>query len=60
MLSKNELIQQFNTIEEPLSLVEMLDRLDFIDAVKQGLEQSDRSEVLSQEELENEVDSWFR
>jgi predicted transcriptional regulator len=60
MLSKNELIQQFNTIEEPLSLVEMLDRLDFIDAVKQGLEQSDRNEVLSQEELENEVDSWFR
>ena len=59
MLTKTILKEQIEKFPEKFSIDELIGRLIVIDKIERGNEQSENGEVLSESELNNEIDKWF-
>ncbi len=59
MLTKTILKEQIEKFPEKFSIEELIERLIIIDKIERGNEQSEKGEVLSESELNNEIGKWF-
>ena len=60
MLTRNKLREQIDKLPEEFSIDELVERLIIIEKTENGMNQSERGEILSDEELDNEVEKWFK
>lgn len=60
MLTKTKLKEQLEKFPEEFSIDELVQRLILIEKIELGIGQSDRGEVISESELDNEIEKWFK
>ena len=59
MLTKENLINTINELEEPFELDDVLERICLLEKISIGLEQSKNDDVISDEEMDKRMESWF-
>ncbi len=60
MLTRKKLKEQIDKFPEEFSIDELVERLILIEKVEKGMTQSERGEVISDTDLDNEVEKWFK
>jgi len=59
MLTKIKLKEQIDKMPEDFSIDELIEKLILIEKIESGNKQSENGEVISEDELENEIERWF-
>lgn len=59
MLTKDLVKEQIESFPNEFSIDELFERLIVIDKIDKGIEQSDKEETISEEELDMEIKKWF-
>ncbi|MGW1455044.1 hypothetical protein ACWBC2_08640 [Salegentibacter agarivorans] len=60
MLTKSKLKEEIEKLPETFSIDELVERLIFIEKVENGISQSKKGDVISEDELDNEIERWFK
>ena len=60
MLTKEKLKEQIEHLPNEFSLDELVERLIFIEKVQRAERQSDKNEVVPHEQLDKEIEKWFK
>ncbi len=60
MLTKTKLIEQIEKFPEGSSIDELVERLILIEKVELGLKQSENGEIISDSDLDKEIEQWFK
>lgn len=60
MLTKEKLIKQIESFPEEFLIEDLIEKLIFLDKIEKGNEQSENNEVLSEEEMDNKIEKWFK
>jgi hypothetical protein len=60
MIIKKQLTLTLEQFPEQFSLEELIDKLILLDKIERGNLQSEKNEVINEEELENEMQKWFK
>lgn len=60
MLTKSRIKEQIDKLPEEFSLDELIERLILIEKIESGNKQSENGEVISEEEMDNEIEKWFK
>ncbi len=59
MLTKVKLREQIDRLPDEFSIDELIERLILIEKIEYGMEQSEKGEVISDDEMEKEIEKWF-
>jgi hypothetical protein len=59
MLTKTKLKEQIEKFPEEFSIDELIENLILLEKIEIGNRQSDNGEVISDAEMENEIEKWF-
>jgi len=59
MLTKIRLKEQIDKFPEEFSIDELIESLILLEKVESGNSQSENGEVISESEMENEIEKWF-
>lgn len=60
MITRKKLKDQIDKFPEEFSIDELVERLILIEKVENGMTQSERGEVISDTDLDIEVEKWFK
>lgn len=60
MISKAKLIEHIEKFPNELLIDELIEKLVFIDKLEKRIEESTSNEVISEDELEDEIKAWFK
>jgi len=60
MLTKIQIKKNIETLPEEISLDDMIDRLILLDKIENGLQQSENGELISNEKVKIEAQTWFK
>jgi len=60
MLTKNKLKKSLENLPESFSIDELIDQLIFIEKVEEGLDQSEKRQVVSNEDVKKIIDKWSK
>ena len=60
MITKAKLKEQIESFPEKFSLDELIERLILAEKIEKGMEKYNNNEVLSEDEIDREMDSWFK
>lgn len=60
MLTKTKLKEQLEKFPEEFSIDELIQRLILIEKIELGIAQSERGEIVSDAELNKEIEQWFK
>jgi len=59
MPTKTKLKEQIEKFSEEFSIDELIENLILMDKIETGNKQSENGEVISEGEMENEIEKWF-
>ena len=59
MLTKTKLIEQIEKFPDEFSIDELIENLILMEKIETGNRQSENGEVISDAEMENEIEKWF-
>jgi len=60
MIIKKQLTLTLEQFPDEFTLEELIDKVILLDKIERGNLQSENNEVLNEEELENEMQKWFK
>ena len=60
MLTKTNLKKQLEKLPDKFSIDELVERLILIEKIERGNKQSDAGEIISESDLDREIDKWFK
>lgn len=60
MLNKDLVRQQMENLPDNFSLEEFIERMILIAKIEAAEKQTDKHEVLSEDEVKKEIESWFK
>jgi hypothetical protein len=60
MLTKEKIIQTVEEFDDPVSIDELIERIILLGKIEQGLSDSDQNNVISENELDNEINKWSK
>ncbi len=60
MLVKNKVIETVNTFSDNFSIDELIEKLIVLDRIDVGNNQSIKNEIISEEELDKNIEEWFK
>lgn len=60
MLTKQRLKEQIENFPNEFSLEELIERLILVEKIETGDTQSKNEETISEDELEKEIEKWFK
>lgn len=60
MLTRKILKEQIDKFPEEFSIDELVERLILIEKVENGMNQPERGEIISDTDLDHEVEKWFK
>jgi predicted transcriptional regulator len=58
MLTKSKLKKSLENLPESFSIDELIDQLIFIEKIEEGLDQSEKGEVVNNEDVKKIIDKW--
>ncbi|MDN3607034.1 hypothetical protein [Kaistella yonginensis] len=58
-ITKERLIKQIETFPDEISIDEVIERLIVIEKLEIRIKESDQNETISEEDLKNEMETWF-
>ena len=58
-ITKERLIKQIETFPDEISIDEVIERLIVIEKLEIRIKESDQNETISEEDLKNEMATWF-
>ncbi|MBN1183968.1 MAG: hypothetical protein JXB49_16870 [Bacteroidales bacterium] len=58
MLTKNKVKMTIDNLPDSFTIDELIDQLIFIEKVEEGIQQSDKGKVISNEDIKNVIDKW--
>lgn len=59
MLTKKNLKKQIEKLPDEFSIDELVERLILIEKVERGSKQSEEGKVISESDLDKEIEKWF-
>lgn len=59
MITKEKLQKHIDKLPSEISIDELIDKLVFIDKLEKRIEESKQGKVISDEDLEKEMQQWF-
>jgi len=59
MLTKTRLKEQIEKFPEEFSIDDLIENLVLMEKIEKGNKQSEKGEVISEDEIENEIEKWF-
>lgn len=60
MITKTALKKHIEKFPEEFTIDELIERILFIEKLEKRIQKSDENEVLSEQDLENEIKQWFK
>ncbi len=60
MITKKQLKETIENLPEEFSLEDLMDRLILLDKIERGEKESERGETITEEELDKELEKWFK
>lgn len=60
MLTKEKLNKSITNLPDSFTIDELIDQLIFIEKVEEGLQQSDKGKVVSNEDVKLIIDKWSK
>jgi hypothetical protein len=60
MITKNSLLSQLDLLPDSFSIDDLIERLVLIEKIEEGLKQSEADDVISEEEMDTEIETWFK
>ena len=60
MISKEKLKKSLEEMPEEFSIEELIDKAILLDKIERGNQQSIQNEIISEEQLEDEMKKWFK
>ena len=60
MITKEKLQEHISKFPEKISIDELIEKLVFIDKLEKRIQLSEANTSISEEELENEMNKWFK
>lgn len=60
MITKAKLKAHIDQFPDELSIDELIDRLIFVDKLEKRIEKSESGDVVSEKDLEQEMQEWFK
>lgn len=60
MLTKNKVLQVIDKMPDQFSLDELMEEMILIEKIQKGIEQSDKDEVVSDDDLNSRLPEWLR
>lgn len=60
MITKDHLLNQLDMLPDIFSIDELIERLVLVEKIEKGLKQSDENDVISEDELNSEIETWFK
>jgi|TARA_R110002110_G_scaffold208363_3_gene420683 hypothetical protein len=60
MLTKSKLKEQIENFPEEFSIDELVERLILVEKIDRGNKESEMGDVISEAELDNEIEKWFK
>lgn len=60
MLTKEKVIKTISGLPERFSLDELVERMIVLEKIEKGLEDSDKDNVLTEDELEEKIKEWSK
>jgi predicted transcriptional regulator len=60
MLKKEQVINTISNFPEKFSLDELIEKMILLDKIEKGLEDSEKGNVITEEELEEKVKEWSK
>lgn len=59
MITKTKLKEQIESFPEQFSIDDLIERLILVEKIENGKKQSETDEILTESELDNEMNKWF-
>lgn len=59
MITKSKLKEQIENFPEEFSIDELVERLILVEKIERGNHQSEKGEIISESDLDKEIDKWF-
>jgi hypothetical protein len=59
MLTKTKLKEQIDSLPEQFSIDELVEKLILIEKIEYGNMQSEKGEIITDSELDKEIEKWF-
>lgn len=59
MITKTKLKEQIDSFPEQFSLDELIERLILMEKIEKGKTQSEKDEIISESELDKEMNKWI-
>jgi hypothetical protein len=60
MITKKQLKETIKKLPEEFSLEELMDKLILLDKIERAEKESERGETITEEELNRELEKWFK
>lgn len=60
MLTKTSVKKQLEKLPEEFTLDDLVEQLILIQKIEKGLKDSEKNHILSEKELDQEIDKWFK
>jgi len=60
MLTKRQLKETLEQFPEEFTIDELIDKIIVLDKIERGNQQSERGETITEDELEKEMQKWFK
>ncbi len=60
MLTKTRLKKEIEKFPEKFTIDELIEKLILIEKIQEGEKQSENGEVISENELDKEIEKWFK
>ena len=60
MITKKQLTVTLEKLPEEFSIEDLIDKLILLDKIERAEKESERGETISEAELENEIEKWFK
>ena len=59
MTTKDKIINGIKNLPDPVTIDDILDQIMLIEKIEKGIEQSDKNQVVSDEELDQRLGKWL-
>ena len=60
MLTRERVIESIRQLPETFTIDELIDRIVLLSKIEEGLRQSEKNEVISEQELDKRMQEWFK
>lgn len=59
MLNREKVIETINQLPANFSIDEVIDRIILLDKIETGMKQSEKNQIVSDDELDNKLPKWL-